>query len=168
MDSESVIITGFGAIGKTTFAKKYPKDVIDMESGYYKWNNLGFENIPYEKLKGTSLREANPEWPANYHNAVAEMQGKYRYILTSMHWHLLEYLENEDIPYYLAYPSEDSGPILEQRCYERGNNKKFTDKMMVNFIEWRKIIPKYHPVNILEIKQYEFLENTVFREFGTL
>lgn len=49
--SKGIIVAGFGAIGKTTLGNKYD-NVIDMESGYYQWDNTGFENIPYEQRKG--------------------------------------------------------------------------------------------------------------------
>ena len=51
--SKGIIVAGFGAIGKTTLGNKYD-NIIDMESGYYQWDNTGFENIPYEQRKGTN------------------------------------------------------------------------------------------------------------------
>ncbi len=48
--SKGIIVAGFGAIGKTTLGNKYD-NIIDMESGYYQWDNTGFENIPYEQRK---------------------------------------------------------------------------------------------------------------------
>ena len=39
--SKGIIVAGFGAIGKTTLQEKY-KEVIDMESGMYQWDNVGF------------------------------------------------------------------------------------------------------------------------------
>ncbi len=48
--SKGIIIAGFGAIGKTTLGNKYD-NIVDMESGYYQWDNTGFENIPYEQRK---------------------------------------------------------------------------------------------------------------------
>ena len=49
--SKGIIVAGFGAIGKTTLGNKYD-NIVDMESGYYQWDNTGFENIPYEQRKG--------------------------------------------------------------------------------------------------------------------
>lgn len=71
--SKGIIVSGFGAIGKTTLQEKY-KDVIDMESGMYQWDNIGFEHIPYEKRKGTTDRKKNKDWPQNYFKAVLEAQ----------------------------------------------------------------------------------------------
>ena len=43
-----------------------------------------------------------------------------------MHWHLLDFLEENKIEYYLTYPTLDSEKVLEERCYARGNNEVFT------------------------------------------
>ena len=96
--SKGIIVAGFGAIGKTTLHEKY-KDVIDMESGMYQWDNVGFEDIPYEKRKGTTDRKKNKEWPQNYFKAILEAQEKYKIVLTSMHWDLLNFFETSaDLP----------------------------------------------------------------------
>ena len=74
--SKGIIVAGFGAIGKTTLGNKYD-NIIDMESGYYRWDNTGFENIPYEQRKGKKERPENIEWPDNYYKAIIEAIKKY-------------------------------------------------------------------------------------------
>lgn len=160
--SKGIIVAGFGAIGKTTLGNKY-NNIIDLESGYYKWDNTGFENIPYEQRKGKSERPENKEWPNNYHNAVLEAIEKYDVVLTSMHWHLLDFLEKNNIEYYLAYPTLDSEKVLEERCYARGNNKTFTDKLKVNLYDWNDKLKKYHPKELLIINKNEYLEDVLKR-----
>lgn len=71
--SKGIIVAGFGAIGKTTLGNKYA-NIIDMESGYYQWDNTVFEHIPYELRKGKNNRPQNNEWPSNYHKAVLYAQ----------------------------------------------------------------------------------------------
>ena len=156
--SKGIIVAGFGAIGKTTLGKKYD-NVIDMESGMYQWDNTGFEHIPYELRKGKKERPKNFEWPDNYHKAVIEMTEKYDVVLTSMHWHLLDFFEENNIEYYLA-----SEKVLEERCYARGNNKVFTDRLKINLYKWNEIIKKYHPKKLLIIKKDEYLEDVLKRE----
>lgn len=48
--NKPLIIAGFAGIGKTTLAKKY-KNVIDLESSIYKWDNTGFEDVQLNKEK---------------------------------------------------------------------------------------------------------------------
>ena len=161
--SKGIIVAGFGAIGKTTLGKKYD-NVIDMESGMYQWDNTGFEHIPYELRKGKKERPKNFEWPDNYHKAVIEMTEKYDVVLTSMHWHLLDFFEENNIEYYLAFPTLDSEEVLEKRCYKRGNNKVFTDKLKINLYDWNEKIKKYHPKKLLRINKDEYLEDVLKRE----
>ena len=40
----------------------------------YQWDNVGFEDIPYEKRKGTTDRKKNKEWPQDYFKAILEAQ----------------------------------------------------------------------------------------------
>ena len=161
--SKGIIVAGFGAIGKTTLQQKY-KCVIDMESSMYQWDNVGFEDIPYEKRKGTTDRKKNKEWPQNYFKAILEAQEKYKIVLTSMHWDLLNFFENNNIEYYLAFPSLDSEKILEKRCYDRGNNKVFVDKLKNNLKDWYYKINDYNPIKILNIDKNEYLKDILKKE----
>lgn len=161
--SKGIIIAGFGAIGKTTLGNKY-ENIIDMESGYYQWDNTGFEHIPYEKRKGKNERPLNKDWPTNYHKAILEATKNYDIVLTSMHWHLLDFLEQNGIEYYLAYPTLDSEKVLEQRCYSRGNNEVFTEKLLKHLYEWKEKLKDYHPKKILTIKKDEYLEDILIKE----
>lgn len=158
--SKGIIVAGFGAIGKTTLGKKYD-NIIDLESGYYQWDNTGFENIPYELRKGKKERQKNPKWPTNYYKAVLEAQRKYDVVLTSMHWHLLDFFEENNIEYYLAYPTLDSEEVLEKRCYDRGNNEVFTNKLKINLYDWNEKRKKYHPKELLIINKDEYLEDVL-------
>ena len=161
--SKGIIVAGFGAIGKTTLGNKYD-NIIDLESGCYQWDNTGFENIPYEKRKGKNERPKNKEWPENYYNAILEAKVKYDIVLTSMHWNLLDFLELNKIEYYLAYPTLDSEKVLVARCYDRGNNKAFVDKLKINLYEWNEKLKNYHPKKLLIISNNEYLENVLIRE----
>lgn len=157
------IVAGFGAIGKTTLGEKYP-NVIDLESGYFQWDNTGHEHIPYEKRKGKTNREKNKNWPQNYFEAILAAQEKYDVVLTSMHWDLLEFYESNNIEYYIAFPKKDSGLVLEKRCYGRGNNDVFTNKLLVNLVEYQKKLQYYKPKKILYIEKEKFLEDVLVDE----
>lgn len=70
-------------------------------------------------------------------------------------------MKKNDIEYYLAYPTLDSEEILEKRCYARGNNKVFTDKLKINLYDWNEKIKNYHPKELLIIQKNEFLEDVL-------
>ena len=65
---KGIIIAAFATCGKTYLGKKY-KNVIDLESSSYKYDNTEIINIPPEERKGT-IRRKNPNWPNNYYNAI--------------------------------------------------------------------------------------------------
>ncbi|MNP64993.1 hypothetical protein D3C76_1605470 [compost metagenome] len=81
-----------------------------------------------------------------------------------MHWHLLDYLEKNNVEYYLAYPTLDSMDILEKRCYDRGNNVVFTDKLKINLKDWYYKLYKYSPKELLTIEKNEYLEDVLKRK----
>lgn len=137
---------------------------LDINFTLCQWDNVGFEDIPYEKRKGTTDRKKNKEWPQNYFKAILEAQEKYKIVLTSMHWNLLNFFESNNIEYYLAFPSLDSEKVLEKRCYDRGNNKIFIDKLKNNLKEWYYKINNYNPKKILHIGKNEYLEDVLKKE----
>ena len=160
---KGIVVAGFGAIGKTWLGEHYP-NIIDMESGFYAHINKGFEQIDVEKRKGTTYRPANPQWPENYFKAIVEARKHYDVVLTSMHWDLLKFYEDNNIPYYLAFPEQGSEQVLANRCYARGNNQNFTEKMIKNVKIWNEKLKEYHPIKILLISKDEYLENVLKKE----
>ena len=46
---------------------------------------------------------------------------------------------------------------LEERCYARGNNNVFTDKLKINLYNWNEIIKNHHPKKLLIIQKNEYL-----------
>lgn len=160
---KGIVVAGFGAIGKTWLGEHYP-NIIDMESGFYAHINEGFEQIDVEERKGTNYRPANPDWPENYFKAIVEARKHYDVVLTSMHWDLLKFYEDNNIPYYLAFPEQGSEQVLANRCYARGNNQAFTEKMIKNVKIWNEKLKEYHPIKILTISKKEYLEEVLKKE----
>ena len=81
-----------------------------------------------------------------------------------MHWDLLKFYEDNNIPYYLAFPEQGSEQVLANRCYARGNNQTFTEKMIKNVKIWNEKLKEYHPIKILTISKDEYLENVLKKE----
>ena len=159
--SKGIVVAGFGAIGKTVVGNKYD-NIIDLESSYYKWDNTGFENFSFEELKGI-VRPVNKDWPSNYHNAIIEARKKYDVVLTSMHDHVLKFLEQNKIDYYLAFPTLDSDEIIKKRCYARGNNENFVNILIDTLYDFEKKLYDYHPIKILKINKNEYLEDVLIK-----
>lgn len=133
--SKGVIIAGFATIGKTYISKRYT-NILDLESSSYKYDYSSYENIDYEKLKGTSGRKENNEWPSNYYNAIKEAQNKYDVVLVQLNKMHLEYFDKHNIEYYVVYPSLDSWEWVKQRSINRGNNDKWLSRLEEVFEEY--------------------------------
>ncbi len=159
---KKIIVAGFGAIGKTVVGNKYD-NIIDLESSNYKWDNTGYDNIKPEGLKGI-VRPINVNWPSNYYKAILEATKKYNIVLTSMHDYVLKFFEENDIEYYLAIPTLDSVGIIIERCYNRGNNKKFIDILIKTLYDFDSRLNEYHPIKVLRLNKNEYLEDLLKRE----
>ena len=123
-----LIIAGFAGIGKTTLANKY-KNVIDLESSIYKWDNTGLEDIPVEARNGI-IRKENANWPNNYIEEIKKQSLYYDIILVWIHPDVLKIYDENNIDYVLCYPDKDSLKIYEKRYIERGNNKEYIEKVI--------------------------------------
>lgn len=124
-----IVIAGFAGIGKTTLAKKY-KNVIDLESSLYKYDNSLIENIPVEKRKGLRDRKINKDWPLNYINKIKESIELYDIVLVWIHKDVLKLYEENKIEYILCYPNSNAIDIYKQRYINRGNRKEYIDKVV--------------------------------------
>lgn len=133
--NKGIIIAGFATVGKTFLSKKY-KNIIDLESSPYKYDYSDYENIDYEKLKGTLGRKENKEWPYNYYNAIKEEQNNYDILFVQLNSQHLDYFDKNNIEYYIAYPSLDSWEWVKQRSINRGNNEKWLKRLEEVFEEY--------------------------------
>lgn len=123
---KGVIISAFATCGKTYLGKKY-SNVIDMESSKYKFVNQD-ESIPVEIRKGT-IREINKEWPNNYYTAILKAQNKYDIVLVQLKPEHLDYFDQFNIKYSIAYPNLNNWSVVEKRCKDRNNNEKFIKRL---------------------------------------
>lgn len=126
--NKPLIIAGFAGIGKTTLANKY-KNVIDLESSIYRWDNTGLEDIPVEQRKGTKRKE-NPNWPNNYIEEIKKQRLNYDIILVWIHPNTLKIYDENDIDYVLCFPEKSAIKIYEERYKKRGNNKEYISKIV--------------------------------------
>lgn len=126
--TDCTIIAGFAGVGKTTLAQKY-KNVFDIESSLYKWDNTEYENISIEQRKGL-IRKQNSLWPQNYINEIKSKMLKYNVLLVWVHPDVLEIYDNENIPYIICYPCKEALEEYKQRFIKRGNNEDYINKVI--------------------------------------
>ena len=120
---KGIIISAFATCGKTYLGKKY-KNVIDLESSNYKFDNSELINIPTEERKGTP-RKLNPNWPINYYKAIVEATDKYDVVLVQLKPEHFDYFDKHNIKYSIAYPNLNNFDEVKSLCIERNNNEDF-------------------------------------------
>ncbi len=126
--SKGIIIAGFATVGKTYLSKKY-KNILDLESSIYKYDYTGYKDIDYEKLKGTSGRKQNKEWPYNYYKIIEKEQNNYNIVFVQLNLQHLEYFDKNNIEYYIVYPALESWEWVKQKCIKRGNNSIWINRL---------------------------------------
>lgn len=121
-----LIIAGFSGIGKTMLAKKY-KNVIDLDSSEFVYDDSDIIDIPFEKRKGIKNRKKNLLWPQNYINTIISLKEKGNYDIILV-WDrediIKEYLLNK-IDFVLCYPSKEDLYNYSKRFKNRGNTEEY-------------------------------------------
>lgn len=158
-----VIVAGFTALGKTTLAQKY-ENIVDLESSLYQWEqDKEYSLNEIEKNKGKEGRIPNKEFPLNYIEAIFEATKHYNIVLTSMHWLVIDYFIANNVEFYLAYPTLDSGDVIKQRCVDRGNAEWWAQKIKEKVVLWHSKLKEYNLKNIIWVSKDETLENALKR-----
>lgn len=118
------IISGFPGVGKSyLFNTKNNNEmfkILDSDSSEFSW--IKDEN-------GNNTKERNPEFPNNYIKHIKDNIGKVDVIMVSSHDIVRKALKDNDIEYYIVYPSKQLKDEYIRRYKERGNNEGF-----INFI----------------------------------
>lgn len=162
------IIAGFVGIGKSTLAKKYPNEIIDLESSKYKWIYIDekLAKLDIEKQKGSKLgRIINPNYPQNYIVAIKNALLFYNLVIISNQSFtakMAEELLPLNIPILNVFP--DSLELTKgewiSRVIARGNTKAFIENLNENWnselekmTEWESISTMY------ELPKEKYLED---------
>ena len=151
------ILIGSRRIGKTTLAKKYMKDVIDLESGNFKW----IENGNTESTKGDNKRTQNPRYPINYLEAIKEANSKYKVVLISQHEVIRKCLDAVKLDYIIAYPDIQLKDEYIERYRHRGNNENFINLISREWNNWISALNDIEGHNKIVLKSGQFLEDYV-------
>lgn len=159
--AKGIIIAGFATCGKSVLSKKY-RNVIDLESSNYKYNTVGLENVPVEMKKGTK-RKLNKDWPYNYYEAIKEAVREYDVVLVQLTPEHLDYFDENNIKYNIAYPNINHWEVVEKKCVQRGNNENFIRKLKQVFIPFYEDALQRNCENLYIINANETLESVLLK-----
>lgn len=126
MSVKKFVIGGFAGIGKTTLGRKF-KNVIDLESIYYKWvSDFNSADFNEEVFKGKPDRVLNSNFPNNYIEAIKNALKEYDVVLiSSTVTEIQHFLKENDIKLFFVMPQINQIEIIEKRMKERGNIEEF-------------------------------------------
>jgi len=125
---KSIIISGFGGVGKTMLAKKY-KNVIDLESSPYKYFYDNINKNDYEKFKGMKGRKLNPNYPENYVEAIKEATKSYDIVCVRYNGdEEVDYYDTYNLNYIVCCPTKSAYKKYVYRFKERGNSDEWIAK----------------------------------------
>ncbi len=128
---EKLVIAGFAGIGKTTLGKKY-KNVIDLDSSKYAYDDSDLENLSIEERKGLPRRK-NKKWPDNYIKAILDALNTYDFVLVWEREDILEEYQKHHIPFVLCYPNRNSLETYQKRYKDRGNSEIYIKKKIEQY-----------------------------------
>lgn len=126
-----MIVSAFAGVGKTTLAQMYKEDVIDLESGNFKW----LDNDGTENLKGNK-KIPNPKYPINYLEAIKKANSQYKVVLISQHDVIRKCLDAVKLDYIVVYPEIGLKEEFIERYKLRDNNDNFINLISSKWENW--------------------------------
>lgn len=125
-NKKPLVILGFPGVGKTAFAKKRHKCVLDLDSSSFSKN-----------LDGTT----NGNFPENYVGTIKSLlkgdgREELEYILVSSHKSVRQKLNYEGIPHTIVYPYIHCKAEYLQRYRDRKSSEQFIQLMDANWLQW--------------------------------
>jgi len=122
----TIIISAWGCLGKTTFARSHPDICMDIESIHY---SRIYPNkiIDDEISKGDENFVPNPDYPQNCINDIVANLGKYKFIFITLARELFMELDKLRIEYSILYPLPTRKQKILDDARGRGNNELFVN-----------------------------------------
>lgn len=123
-----MIIACYAGVGKSTFAKRYPEETMDLYSMPFSWILPEKTDGEFENVKAAPYLLRNPAFPDNYIAAILENEQKYKYVLIpTIEWVLRRLYCEYKMPYVICYPRSELKEEYRNRYIARGNTLDFMD-----------------------------------------
>ena len=159
-----MIIAGFAGVGKTTFCNAN-KNAIDFVVMPFKYENL--EEISKE-YQGESIK-AHPDlilkrdWRYDYYDALIKTQERYpdEIIVIPTDPEIMDWLDQDDIPYILVYPHWAGENEYKRRYIERGNSQDFIDLFIGNWDYWMEELTSRADVHSKKLTSEQYLSDVI-------
>lgn len=134
-NNKALIVSGFAGVGKTRFTESYKSiyDIIDLDSSYYSWI-----------INEDGTKEKDPNFVANYTQAICELEGYADIIFISTHEDVRKRLKERDIPFITVCPKRDAKDQWIERLKKRNPDDRIIPIMEEN---WDSFLDSLSPDN---------------------
>lgn len=158
------IFAVFGALGKTTFAEKYPHLSVDLETSRFRY--FYKNSVKIEAQKGQKGRELNPDFPQNYLREIGKFYGKKGIIFIALSPEIMKILNSLGIKFSVIYPDFEMKKEILSRAKNRGNNLDFIKKLEKNLSSLAELeaIKNLKPKRIIFAKNNDTVESILARD----
>ena len=134
-----MIIAAYAGVGKTTFCNKY-KHAIDfwvMPFKYENYNEIQKEHSD-ESIKAADDLQLRFGWRYIYYDALMKTAKEYpgEIIVIPTDIDIMEWLNDDNIPFTMVYPDIHLKQEYERRFIERGNNENFLTVFVDGLEDW--------------------------------
>lgn len=123
-NNKALIVSGFAGVGKTRFTELYKSiyDIIDLDSSYYSWI-----------INEDGTKEKDPNFVANYSQAISELEGYADIIFISTHEDVRKRLKERDIPFITVGPKREAKDQWIERLKKRNPDDRIIPIMEENW-----------------------------------
>ena len=123
-NNKALIVSGFAGVGKTRFTESYKSiyDIIDLDSSYYSWI-----------INEDGTKEKDPNFVANYSQAICELEGYADIIFISTHEDVRKRLKERDVPFITVCPKRDAKDQWIERLKKRNPDDRIIPIMEENW-----------------------------------
>lgn len=123
-----MVIACYAGVGKSTFAKQYPEDALDLVSMPFSWILPEKSEGEFEDVKAARYLLRNPAFTESYLAAILEAEQTYQYVLIPTISPILRTLhERYQVSYIICYPQIGLKEEYRKRYAVRGNTDDFLD-----------------------------------------
>lgn len=160
MQRKGIVVSAFAGTGKSFLAKHY-ENVVDLDSGNYKFIYDESDDIPLEARKAMKKYELQPEWPQNYFDAILQNIERYEIVLVTFSQEVKDFLYARGIDLYYFMPDASAWEIIERRLRERANNERFIEILKARF--YCEVDYAGKDLRKMSLGNDEFLEQALMR-----